>query len=175
MDVISMMHEINVATNSMIGESSLPDLLIAANDRPEFVGVVAFDQLDCAFDGYVVRRSQGQMSKLRHDDEGVQGVSAFAAIAIKSFQEETDIDFDREQLAAMKRRECHEISSRRRDESSRLQGKPSAAESRASSESLNWHECNSCPSRLFFVPHFSFWEERGAGGCVADPAKGEEV
>jgi len=28
------------------------------------------------------------MSMLRHDDEGVQGVSAFAAIAIKSFQEE---------------------------------------------------------------------------------------
>jgi hypothetical protein len=40
----------------------------------------------------------------------------------------------------MIRRELYEVSSRRGDESSRLQGETSAAGSRTSPESLNWHE-----------------------------------
>jgi hypothetical protein len=58
----------------------------------------------------------------------------------------------------MESRESHEVSSRRGDESSRLQERTSAAGSRASLQSLNWHEWNSCPSRLFFAREFSFWE-----------------
>jgi hypothetical protein len=58
----------------------------------------------------------------------------------------------------MVRREGYEISSGWRDESSRFQRDPSAAESRASFLTLNWHEWNSCPSRLFSAQRFSFWE-----------------
>jgi hypothetical protein len=63
-------------------------------------------------------------------------------------QEETHVRFDHEQFSAVVRRERHEVSSRRGDEASRLQEQTSAAESRASVQTLNWHEWNSCPSRL---------------------------
>jgi hypothetical protein len=57
------------------------------------------------------------------------------------------------------RRESDEIDSRRRKEPSRLQERTSAAGSRTSLPTLNWHEWNSCPSRWFFAPRFSFREE----------------
>ena len=161
MDVISMMDKINVVANPVIGESALPDLLIASDQASEFVGVRAFDQLDCAFDGYVDGGSQQQMHVFGHDNEGVQSVSSFAAIAVDSFQEEADIDFDGEQLSAMESREGCEIGSRRGEESSRLQERTSAARSRMSFSTLNWHEWNSCPSRWFFAQGFSFWEKGG--------------
>jgi hypothetical protein len=66
-------------------------------------------------------------------------------------QQEPDVRFDCKQFAAVESRESHEIGSGRGDESSRLQEHTSAAESRTSSESVNWHEWNSCPSRLFFL------------------------
>jgi hypothetical protein len=50
MNVISMMHEINVVANPMIGESALPDFLIATDDAAEFMRVCAFDQLDGSLD-----------------------------------------------------------------------------------------------------------------------------
>ena len=160
MNVVQMMPEIDLISNPMIGESALPDFLIAADDRPKFMRVGAFDQLDCPLDGYVVRRRQQEMNVFGHDDESVQFVADFAPIAIKSFQEEADIIFDDEQFTAVVRREGHEVSSRRGEESSRLQGETSAAGSRTSFRSLNWHEWNSCPSRWFFVRGFSFWEGR---------------
>jgi hypothetical protein len=89
----------------------------------------------------------------------MQFVSSFAAVAIKSFQENSDVVLDRKQFSSVPRRGRHEISSRRRDESSRLHGKTSAAGSRTSLSTLNWHEWNSCPSRLFFPQSFSFWND----------------
>jgi hypothetical protein len=158
MNVISMMHEIQFVANPVICKSSLPDLLISANDCPEFVRVGTFDQLDCAFDRYIQRGSQQEMHVFGHDDESMQFVAAFATIPIDSLQEEADIDFDHEQFAAVVRRKSHEIGSRWRDESSRLQGETSAAESRTSVSTLNWHEWNSCPSRLILLRRFSFRE-----------------
>ena len=158
MNVISMMDEINFVANSMVGESSLPNFLTATDDGSEFMRVSTFDQLDCAFNRHVVRRSQKQMNVFRHDDEGVQVVAAFAAVPIKCFQEEPNVQFDHEQFPEMPRRERHEISSRRGEESSRLQEQTSPAGSRASVWSLNWHEWNSCPSRFFLNRECSFWE-----------------
>jgi len=115
------------------------------------------------------------MNMLRHDDEVMQSVAAFAAVPIKRLQEKAHVGFDYEQFSAAVCRECHEISTGRGDESSRLHGETSAAESRASFETLNWHEWNSCPSRLFSAQRFSFWEECIPGGYVPDSAKAEEV
>jgi hypothetical protein len=53
--------------------------------------------------------------------------SAFAAISVKSLQEEADMIFDNERAATLPCREGHEISSRRGEESSRLQEQTSAA------------------------------------------------
>ena len=91
------------------------------------------------------------MNVFRHKDKSVQFVATFTTVSIQGLQKETCVEFDDEQLSAAVRREGHEISSRRGDESSGLQGETSAAESRASLQSLNWHEWNSCPSRWFFV------------------------
>lgn len=140
MNVISMMHVIDFTPNPVIGESAPPDFLVAADDRSEFMRVRALDQLDCPFNRHIGSGRQKQVNVFRHDDEIVQPVTAFATIPVKRFPEETHIDLDREQFAAAECREGHEISSRRRDESSRLQGETSAAESRASVQTLNRHE-----------------------------------
>jgi len=156
MNVIAIMDEINLAANSMVGESSLPNFLIATDDRSEFMRVSAFDQLDCAFNRHVGSGSQEQMNMLRHDDESVQVVAAFAAMPVKCLQEKAYVSFDDKQFPAMVGREGHEISSRRGEEPSRLQKRTSAAESRTSLQTVNWHEWNSCPSRLFSCEEFRF-------------------
>jgi len=116
------------------------------------------------------------MNVLRHKDKGVQFISALAAVSIQGLQKQTCVEFDDEQLSAMVCREGHEVSSGRRDESSRLQGGTSAAESRASLRTLNWHEWNSCPSRWFFVAELPFREGRISAVDVSlIPRRGEEV
>jgi hypothetical protein len=151
MNVIPMMNEIHLVANPMIRKSSLPDFLIAPDDTSESMRVRAIDQLDGAFNRHIGSGRQEQMNMFRHDNQSVQAVATFATIPIQRFQEETYINFDREQFAAVESREGHEISSRRGDESSRLQGETSAAGSRTSLQTLNWHEWNSCPSRLNFL------------------------
>ena len=158
MNIISMVHVIDCIANPMIGEPSLPDFLVASDDGPKLVRVGAFDQLDRSLDGHVSRRGQQQMNVFGHHDESVQCESSFAPISVDRLQEEPHVSFDNEQFPPVRCREGHEISSRRRDESSRLQGETSAAGSRTSLQTLNWHEWNSCPSRLFFTREFSFWE-----------------
>jgi hypothetical protein len=157
MNVISMMHKINAIANSMIRESALPNFLAATDDSAEFVRIRALNQLNSSLDGHVVRRSQQQMNMLGHDDKRVQFVPAFATMPIECLQEETDVNFDAKQFASIEGRERHEIGSRRGEEPSRLQKQTSAAESRPSLQTLNWHEWNSCPSRLFFSPEFFIW------------------
>jgi hypothetical protein len=97
---------------------------------------------------------------LWHDYEGVQFVAVFAAVPMKRLQEKAHVIFDYEQFSAAVRRERHEISSGRGDESSRFQEQTSAAESRTSVSTLNWHEWNSCPSRLFLLRRVSFQERK---------------
>jgi len=151
MNVISMIHEINLIANPMIGESALPYFMLSTDDATKVVRVRAFDKVDRALDGYVDGGSQQEMNVLRHKDKSMQFISALAAGSIQGLQKETCVEFDDEQLSAAVRREGHEICSGRGDESSRLQGETSAAESRTSFKTLNWHEWNSCPSRWFFV------------------------
>jgi len=153
-----MVREILLIANSVIGESSLPDFLVATDYSAEFVRVGAFDQLNSPFDCHIVRRGQQEMNVFRHKNESVQAITTFATIPIKHLQENPCVEFDDEQFPAPVRGESYEISSGRGYESSRLQGETSAAESRASFKTLNWHEWNSCPSRLFFVRRFSFRE-----------------
>jgi len=158
MNVILMMHKINAFANPMISEPALPEFPVATDDRSEFMRVSALDQLHSPLDGHVVRRSQEQVNVFGHNNESVQGVAPFPSVSIQRFQEEPYVDFDNKQLPAVESQESYEISSRRGEESSRFQERTSAAESRTSFQTLNWHEWNSCPSRLFFVQTFSFWE-----------------
>jgi hypothetical protein len=110
--------------------------------------VCFLDQLNSSLDSRVYRRSQQQMSVFGHDYRSVQFESAPAAIPINGLQKETHVSFDYKQFPSMMRRELCEVSSRRGDESSRLQSETSAAGSRTSPPSLNWHGWNSCPSRF---------------------------
>jgi len=158
MNVILMMREINFVADPVVGESSLPHFSFAANDSAEFMRICAFDQLNSPLDGHVQGGSQQQMHMLGHQNKRMQLIPALAAMPVERLQENPDVRFDNEQAAAVPRRERHEISSGRRDESSGLQGETSAAGSRTSSLTLNWHEWNSCPSRLFSARGFSFWE-----------------
>jgi hypothetical protein len=160
MNVILMMHKIDAIPNPMIGEAALPDFGFSTDDTTEFMGVRTLDKLDRTLDGYVDLGSQQEMNVFRHDDESVQFISALAAMSVERLQKEPDVRFNDKQFPAVVRREGYEITSRRRDESSRLQGETLAAGSRASLETLNRHEWNSCPSRLFFVRELSFWETR---------------
>jgi hypothetical protein len=98
------------------------------------------------------------MYMLGHQNKRMQLISALAPMPVERLQENPDVRFDNEQSLALPRGERHEISSRRRDESSGLQGETSAAGSRTSSLTLNWHEWNSCPSRLFSECGVQFWE-----------------
>jgi hypothetical protein len=148
-NVVSMMHEINFVANPVIGEPALPHLALSADDSAELMRVCTFDQLNSPLNRYVQRRSQQEMNVLRHKDERVQFVPALTAMPIEGSQKKPNVRFDDEQPAAIPSREGYEIRSGRRDESSRLQGETSAAESRAYPESVNWHEWNSRPSRLF--------------------------
>jgi len=158
MNVILMMREIHFVADPVIGESSLPHFSLSANDSPEFMRTCAFDQLNSPLYCHVQGGSQQQMHMLGHQDKRMQLIPALAAMPVERLQESPDVRFDNEQPPALPGREGHEISSGRRDESSRLQGETSAAVSRTSSLTLNWHEWNSCPSRLFSVRGFSFWE-----------------
>jgi hypothetical protein len=85
-----------------------------------------------------------------HENESVKFITAFAAVPIECLEEKAHVGFDDEQFPAVVCREGDEVGSGRGYESSRLQSETSAAGSRESLQTLNWHEWNSCPSRLFF-------------------------
>jgi hypothetical protein len=124
MNVISMMHEIHLVANSMIRESPLPNLALSANNFAQFVRIRALDQLNGALDSDVHRGSQQKMHMLRHHNKRMQVEAPLATMPIESSQKNPDVRFDHEQSATLPGREGDEISSRRGDESHRLQGKP---------------------------------------------------
>jgi hypothetical protein len=70
------------------------------------------------------------MNMFGHEDEGVDLKSPFAAMSEEGLKEEADIVFDDEESTTLPSREGKEKSFGRRDESSRLQERTSAAESR---------------------------------------------
>jgi hypothetical protein len=71
------------------------------------------------------------VNRFGHEDEGVDLKSPFAAMSEEGLKEEADIVFDDEESTTLPSREGDEKSSGRRDESSRLQERTSATESRA--------------------------------------------
>src|SRR2546423_12576759 len=108
------------------------------------------------------------MDVLGHQNERMQFIPAFAPVPIKRRQEEGSVRFNNEQSPPLPRRKRHEISSGRGEKPSRLQEQTSAAGSRTSLRTLNWHEWNSCPSRLFSCDGFRF----GTNGLPAASAVG---
>jgi hypothetical protein len=124
MNVIPMMNEIHLVANTRIGEPALPYFSLSPDDTSEFVRVRAFDELNRSFYGDVRSRSEQEMHMFRHQDEPMQSISPLASMPIKSFQKDPDIRFNHEEPSTLPRAEGHEISSRRRDSSSRLQSKP---------------------------------------------------
>ena len=127
MNVVSMMNEVLMITNSVIRESALPDLSCSPNDGSESVGIAAFDQLDCMFKRDVVCRCKEQMHVLRHHDESVYLEASFTAIAVQGLKEESDVILDDKQPSSLPSREGYEVSSGRGDESFRLHEQTSAA------------------------------------------------
>jgi hypothetical protein len=71
---------------------------------------------------------------LGHQNKRVQFVPALAAVAIKSFQKNTDVRFNHEQSAALPSHKSDEVSSRRRDESRRVQSEPQRLKAASGSE-----------------------------------------
>jgi hypothetical protein len=53
MNVISVAQEIPLVTNSMIGESPLPDFPFPSENRSERMRIAAFDELNGVFEGHV--------------------------------------------------------------------------------------------------------------------------
>ena len=67
------------------------------------------------------------MYMLRHDYKGVEPVTAFTTVAKKSCQKDSYIVLDNEESSTPPGAESYEVSSRRRNKSSRLQEQTSAA------------------------------------------------
>ena len=86
MDVIPMLQEIAFSPDAMIGESTLPDLLFAANDLPQRVRRSTFNKLNCTFERDVVRRSQQKMNMLGHNHERMQFKLSSSPIAEHGLQ-----------------------------------------------------------------------------------------
>lgn len=124
MNIISMINEINFVANPVIGKSALPHLARSANDSAKFVGIRALDQLNRPLDRPVHGGSQQKVRVLGHQDKRMQFITALAAMPVKRLEEKARIGFHHEQPFALRCREGHKISSRRRDQSSRLQSKP---------------------------------------------------
>jgi len=126
-NIVLVMAEVSVVTNSVIGESSLPDFPIAADDRSKGVRVSALDELNGMFKRHVCCGSKQEMRMFRHEDEGVNLKSTFAAVSMESLQEKARVVLDNQQPSTLPRRKGYEIGSGWGDESSWLQEQTSAA------------------------------------------------
>ena len=84
------------------------------------------------------------MHVLRHDYKGMDLKSNFAAISIDCLQEDSDVILDHKQSSALPRGESNEVGSGRGDESSRFQGRTSAAKAAIFAQPK--------PSRVELVP-----------------------
>jgi hypothetical protein len=159
MNVIAMTTKVLRVANAMIRESSLPNFF-PSELHPKRVRVSALDELDCAFQRYIVRRSQQQMHMLWHQHKSVQKKFSPPPIAVQSFQEKPNVRLDHKNPPPLPCQERHKISSRRRHDPSRLQKQTSAAGSRNPSQPNAAREWNSCPSQLKYLDSVPLWERR---------------
>ena len=79
------------------------------------------------FESHVSGWSDNKVDMLVHDNKRVDLEAAFASVAIHGSQEQAHVILDHKQPASLPRRKGAEISSGRRDESSRFQMPTSAA------------------------------------------------
>ena len=68
-------------------EPSLPDWEFGF----EAAGEAAFEEHHCSFEGDLLWCEE-QVDVVRHDDEGVEFVMAFAAVVLEGFEEELGVD-----------------------------------------------------------------------------------
>jgi hypothetical protein len=112
----------------MICKASLPDFPLAAEDRTESMRVSTLNQLNRVLDSYVAGRREEKMDVFRHEHECMKFESSLTTISVHGLQKESNIVFDDKESAPLPRREGYEVSSRRGDESCRLQEQTSATE-----------------------------------------------
>src|SRR5215470_11740015 len=117
MSVIPMMNEVPSIANPMIRKSALPHLRLAPNQCPKRMRVSAFDQLNRALDGDILSRSKYEMNVIRHHNESVKQIPAFAPIVKQSFEKQSRISFDGKQFAMMPCAEIQKVSSGKRKQS----------------------------------------------------------
>jgi len=94
-DVIDMRQIILSVAHAAVGEAPLPDGKL----RSHAMGKSTFDELDGSFDGDVLRRKQ-QVNVVRHHNERMKFVMAFAAIVLQRFKEELRIRSNLKKAAA---------------------------------------------------------------------------
>src|SRR5580704_5008239 len=113
--------------DSMVGKSLLPDFSSTDLDANR-VRVAALDQLHPSLQRRVALRRKQQMNMIGHENESMKRISPLPPVAVQSFQEQPSVGLHDEQSLALKGREGHEISSRRRDQTGWFhQRRPSAA------------------------------------------------
>jgi hypothetical protein len=122
-----MVHEILIIANSVIGKSALPDFPLATENRAAGVRESALGQWNGMLNGYFARGRHKKMNVFRHQHACVNLKPTFAPIPIYGYKKKPRIIFNHEQFAPLPGRERYEVSSGRRDESSRFQKQTSAA------------------------------------------------
>ncbi|MFZ0957835.1 MAG: hypothetical protein WAN60_15925, partial [Candidatus Sulfotelmatobacter sp.] len=94
MNVISMVHEIQIVTNPVIGKSALPDFSFATEDGSEGMRVSAFDKLNRMFERHVLGGSQQQVDMLGHKNEGMELITTLASMSVEGLQEKARVVLD---------------------------------------------------------------------------------
>ena len=115
-----MMREILSVTNSVVGESALPNVQVACKVGLGCMGESAFDQLHGTFERNFLSRGEKEMEMVRHKYEGVDLEFSFSAIFVLRFQEEPRDAFRLEQAPALPGTRSDEVRSRGRDSSCRF-------------------------------------------------------
>ena len=87
MNIVSMTGKVVSIANSMISESALPNFRVSPDERTEFVGVRAFDELHGALNGHLRSRSKEKMDMVGHDDKEVQKITTLPPVMVKSLEE----------------------------------------------------------------------------------------
>jgi hypothetical protein len=117
MNVVPMMSEVVNITNPMIRKPALPDFRLAPYKGAECMGISSLDQLDRALNGHVLSWGKQKMNVVRHENESVQEIIAFATVVKNSFKKQSSVILDLKESSAIPCREGYEIGSGRREES----------------------------------------------------------
>ena len=95
-DVVAAGLEVVCVADVVVGEASLPD----GEFGGEAVGEAAFDEVHGLGESFVLR-GEDEVAVVGHDDEGVEEVVLFGAVALEGFEEEVGVARDLEDAAAV--------------------------------------------------------------------------